>query len=46
MQTKIFRMIEEIHGKLSNELTSEKKEREATNDSLVKLLEDTCARID
>lgn len=39
-------MIEEIHGKLTTELNHEKKERESTNESLVKLLEDTCGRID
>lgn len=39
-------MIEEIHGKLTTELNTEKKERETTNDSLIKLLEDTCSRID
>lgn len=39
-------MIEEIHGKLTGELNHERKERETTQESLIKLLEDTCGRID
>jgi len=45
-QTKIFKMIEEIHFKLYNEIKVEKRERESTTESLLKLLEDTCTKID
>lgn len=39
-------MIEEIHFKLYNEIKVEKRERESTTESLLKLLEDTCTKID
>jgi hypothetical protein len=39
-------MIEEIHTKLTADITSEKKERALTVDSLLKLLEDACRRVD
>jgi len=47
-------MIEDIHSKLQHDiqvdwyfyLKVERKEREQTNDALVRLLEDTCNKID
>ncbi len=38
-------MIEEIHTKLSADIVSEKKERALTVDSLLKLLEDACVKV-
>ena len=39
-------MIEDFHAKIQEEITFEKKDRENTNEALLKLLEDTCNKID
>ena len=39
-------MIEDFHAKLQDEIVSESKDRENTNEALLKLLEDTCNKID
>jgi hypothetical protein len=45
-QTTMFRMIEDIHGKVIYELQKEVKEREETEENLLKLLEETCLRVE
>jgi len=39
-------MIEDFHSKLNEEIQTESKDRENTNEALLKLLEDTCNKID
>jgi hypothetical protein len=39
-------MIEDIHSRIQAELSNEKKEREVTTNSLLKLLENTCLKIE
>lgn len=39
-------MIEDINYKLQSEIMNETKERENTTESLLRLLEDTCSKID
>jgi hypothetical protein len=39
-------MIEDFHAKLSEEIQNESRDREDTNEALLKLLEDTCNKID
>ncbi|EGR31411.1 hypothetical protein IMG5_110270 [Ichthyophthirius multifiliis] len=45
-QSKMYRMIEDIHEKIQEELQTERQQRESTTDSLIKLLEETCQKID
>lgn len=39
-------MIEDINYKLYSEITNETNERENTTESLLRLLEDTCSKVD
>ena len=41
-QTTMFRMIEDIHGKVMHELQKEVKERQENEENLLRLLEETC----
>ena len=45
-QGTMFRMIEDIHGKVLYELSREAKERQESEDNLLKLLEETCLRVE
>jgi hypothetical protein len=45
-KNKIFSMIEEMNNKLVTSIDIEKREREETNESLLRLLEGTCTRIE
>ena len=45
-QTTMFRMIEDIHGKVMYELQKEVKERQDNEENLLKLLEETCQRVE
>lgn len=45
-QSKIFRMIEETHGRLQQDIILERRERQSTVEALLKLLEDACIKID
>lgn len=42
----MFRMIEEIHNKVMYELSREVRERKETEENLLKLLEETCIRVE
>jgi hypothetical protein len=42
----MFRMIEDIHGKVMYELQREVKERQETEENLLRLLEETCIRVE
>ncbi len=42
----MYRMIEDMHGKITHEIANERKERESTEEGLLKLLEETCARVE
>ena len=42
----MFRMIEDIHGKVMYELSREVKERQDTEENLLRLLEETCIRVE
>jgi len=42
----MFRMIEDIHGKVMYDLQLEVKERKETEENLLKLLEETCIRVE
>ena len=39
-------MIEDVHGKLQEDISFERREREPTTEALLKLLEDACIKID
>ena len=45
-QTTMFRMIEDIHGKVMYELQREIKDRQETEENLLRLLEETCIRVE
>ena len=45
-QTTMFRMIEDIHGKVMYELQREVKERQDNEENLLRLLEETCQRVE
>jgi hypothetical protein len=42
----MFRMIEDIHSKVMYELQKEVKDRQETEENLLKLLEETCLRVE
>jgi hypothetical protein len=42
----MFRMIEEIHNKVQYDLQREVRERKETEENLLKLLEETCIRVE
>jgi len=42
----MFRMIEDIHSKVMYELQREVRERQETEENLVRLLEETCIRVE
>jgi len=42
----MFRMIEEIHNKVMYDLQREVRERKDTEENLLKLLEETCVRVE
>jgi hypothetical protein len=39
-------MVEDIHNKVTHEMSKERRDREETEASLLKLLEETCARVE
>ena len=45
-QNTMYRMIEDMHGKITQEIQNERKERENTEEGLLKLLEETCSRVE
>lgn len=45
-QHTMFRMIEEIHNKVMYDLQREVRERKETEENLLKLLEETCIRVE
>ena len=45
-QNAMYRMIEDMHGKITQEIQNERKERENTEEGLLKLLEETCSRVE
>jgi hypothetical protein len=42
----MFRMIEDIHGRVMYELSKEIKDRKQTEEDLLRLLEETCIRVE
>lgn len=45
-QNTMFRMIEEIHGKVTYDLQREVRDRKDTEENLLRLLEETCIRVE
>ena len=45
-QNTMYRMIGDMHGKITQEIQNERKERENTEEGLLKLLEETCSRVE
>jgi hypothetical protein len=45
-QNTMFRMIENMHNQVVTEIMVERKERESTEETLIKLLEETCSRVE
>ena len=41
----MLRMMEEMVTRLQTELAAEKRDREATEETLLRLLEETCAKV-
>jgi len=42
----MFKMIEEIHGKVQYDLQREVRERNESEENLLRLLEETCIRVE
>ena len=42
----MFRMIEDIHAKVQMDIAREKREREDAEENLLRLLEETCNRVE
>ena len=46
VQNRLYRMIEDFHQKLNEEIHTESRDREFNNEALLKVLEETCNAID
>ena len=40
------KMLEDLQGRIRQEIVKEKRERETTEDTLIRLLEETCVRVE